>query len=407
MDAYMEQMPFFEKKDPTLTVSEVNKLVGGVVRAVPVLQNCWVVGEVSKPSIPTSGHCYLTLKDSSGEMKAVVWRSNLTPKMRGLLVQGNAVEAHGYVTVYEKGGYYQLNIDAVRPKGKGNIYEELEKLRRKLAEEGLFDEGKKRPLPRIPHTIGLVTSPSGAALHDIENTLRNRWPLAEVWLAPASVQGEFAPPEIISALLQLYELKPDVIILARGGGSAEDLWCFNDEALVRTVASSPVPIVTGVGHEVDTTLVDFASDVRAPTPTGAAVRVVPALEDIQYELGQMEQKLTWAVTGKLQMYWQSLDLLEKRLLNQSPETKIKNEKRALDQLTTRLRLAEENYLGQRKFALSGLEKRLLALNPENIMKRGYAFVRHGEKVISSAADLNAGDRISIRFTDGEKAAIVE
>ena len=406
MNEFMEQLPFFEEKTQTLTVSDVNRLVGGLVRSAPILQDCWVAGEVSKPSIPTSGHCYLTLKDSNAEMKAVVWRSNLTAKVRALLVQGNAVEAHGSITVYEKGGYYQLNIDSVRPKGKGNIYEELEKLRRKLAAEGLFDE-RKRPLPRIPRTIGLVTSPSGAALHDILNTLGNRWPLSEVWLSPASVQGESAPPEIISALLRLYDLKPDVIILARGGGSAEDLWCFNDEALVRTVAASPVPVITGVGHEVDTTLVDYAADVRAPTPTGAAVRAVPALEDIMYELGQMETKLDWAMDGKLQMCWQSIDLLEKRLLSQSPEMKIRNEKRALEQLTVRLRLAEANYLGQRKNALSGLEKRLMALNPENVMKRGYAFVRHGDKVVSSAADLNAGDRIDIRFADGEKSALVE
>ena len=403
----MEQFSLFETQEQIYTVSDVNKLVAGIIRNIPPLQDCWVAGEVSKVSIPVSGHCYFTLKDNTSEMRAVVWKGSLTAKIRGLLTQGNAIEAHGYVSVYERGGYYQLTIDDVRTKGRGNIYEELEKLRRKLAAEGLFDEDRKRPLPRIPRTIGLVTSPSGAALHDILNTLRGRWPLAEVWLSPALVQGETAPPEIISALLKLYELKPDVIILARGGGSAEDLWCFNDESLVRTVAASPVPVITGVGHEVDFTLVDYAADFRAPTPTGAAVKAVPSRDDVLAELGQIGQRLDWAMDNALNARWQSLDLLEKRLITQSPEMKIQNEKRALEQMVSRLELLQKNYFSFRREALSGLEKRLNALNPENVMKRGYAFVRHEDKIVTSAVDLETGDRINVRFIDGEKSAVIE
>lgn len=400
-------MNLFDQEEIVFTVSDINKLVAGVVRAVPDFQDCWVAGEVSKVSIPTSGHCYFTLKDNTSEMKAVVWKSSLNAKIRGLLTQGNAIEAHGYVNVYERGGYYQLTIDSVRPKGRGNIYEELEKLRKKLAAEGLFDEEKKRPLPRIPRTIGVVTSPSGAALQDILNTLRSRWPLAEVWLSPASVQGDGAPPEIIASLLRLYERKPDVIILARGGGSAEDLWCFNDEALVRTVAASPIPLITGVGHEVDFTLVDYASDYRAPTPTGAAVKAVPSREDVLAELRGYEQRLAWTMENILNQRWQSLDILEKRLMSQSPETKIQSEKRALDQLSAHLDLLRKNYFESRHAALDALEKRLLVLNPENIMKRGYAFVRRDEKIITSAADLTKGDQINIRFADGEKTAEIK
>ena len=403
----MEAFSLFEKQAPTFTVSEVNKRVANLVRSVPEFRECWVIGEVSRVSRPTSGHLYFSLQDGTSSLKAVVWKSNLTPKIRELLTEGSAVEAHGNLTVYEAGGYYQLNIDAVRPKGRGNIYEELEKLRRKLAAEGLFDEEKKRPLPRIPATIGVVTSPSGAALHDILNTLKSRWPLAEVWLSPASVQGEFAPPELISALLKLYERKPDVIILARGGGSAEDLWCFNDEALVRAVAASPVPVITGVGHEVDTTLVDYAADLRAPTPTGAAVRAVPAKEDILFELVQFQQKMDMNISSKIRQCWQSVDLIEKRLLARSPEDGIRNEKRALEQMDTRMRMAQLSYFDKKKNALNGLEKRLLALNPGNVMKRGYAFVRREDKVVTSAGDLQSGDRIDIRFYDGEKSAHVD
>ncbi len=403
----MEQISLFDEQTRIFSVYDINQIVSGLIENFPMLRDCWVAGEVSKVSIPTSGHCYFTLKDNNAEIRAVVWKSKLTQKIRSLLTQGSAIEAHGSIDVYERGGYYQLNIDSVRPKGRGNIYEELEKLRKKLAAEGLFDEERKRPLPRIPRTIGIVTSPSGAALHDILNTLKNRWPLTEVWLSPASVQGESAPPEIITALRKLYDLKPDVIILARGGGSAEDLWCFNDEALVRTVAESPVPVITGVGHEVDTTLVDYASDVRAPTPTGAAVRAVPALEDMVFELAQLEHRLDRAADSKLQQCWQSIDLLERHLLMQSPEAKITNEKRSLEQLAVRMQNAQTNYFSMRRNALDGLEKRLAALNPENVMKRGYAFVRHAEKVVTSANELNTGDRISIRFFDGERYAQVD
>ncbi len=403
----MEQQSFFNDQPRIFTVLDINRIVSAAVKASPLLQDCWVAGEVSKVSIPVSGHCYFTLKDTNAEMKAVVWKSRLTQKIRALLTQGTAVEAHGTIDVYEKGGTYQLNIDAVRPKGRGNIYEELEKLRKKLAAEGLFAEERKRPLPRIPRTIGVVTSPSGAALHDILNTLGNRWPLTEVWLSPASVQGEAAPPELIAALRKLYDLKPDVIILARGGGSAEDLWCFNDEALVRTVAESPVPVITGVGHEVDTTLVDYVSDVRAPTPTGAAVLAVPALEDVIFDLAQIEKRMDRAADSFIQQCWQALDLIDRRLSLQSPEVKIANEKRALDQLALRLKMAQTNYFTGRLSVLDGLEKRLLALNPENVMKRGYAFVRRDEKVITSAAELNTGDRIDIRFADGSKTAMID
>ena len=403
----MEEFTLFDEQPRIFTVLDINRFVSGLVKNTPFLQDCWVEGEVSKVSVPASGHCYFTLKDNNAEIRAVIWRSKLNGKIRELLTQGNAVEVHGAVDVYEKGGTYQLSIDAVRPKGRGNIYEELEKLRKKLAAEGLFDEARKRPLPRIPGTIGVVTSPSGAALHDILNTLKNRWPLTEVWLSPASVQGEAAPSEMIAALRKLYDLKPDVIILARGGGSAEDLWCFNDEMLVRTVAESPVPLITGVGHEVDTTLVDYASDVRAPTPTGAAVRAVPALEEIIFDLSQLESRLDKAADSRLQQLWLSVDLLEKRLTMQSPEAKIANEKRALDQLAARLQMAQANYFMRQKNALEGLEKRLSALNPENVMKRGYAFVRQEEKVVTSAAELDTGDRIRIRFFDGEKSAVVD
>ena len=198
-----------------------------------------------------------------------------------------------------------------------------------------------------------------------------------------------------------------MIILARGGGSAEDLWCFNDESLVRTVAASPVPVITGVGHEVDFTLVDYAADFRTPTPTGAAVKAVPSRDDVLAELGQIGQRLDWAMDNALNARWQSLDLLEKRLITQSPEMKIQNEKRALEQMVSRLELLQKNYFSFRREALSGLEKRLNALNPENVMKRGYAFVRHEDKIVTSAVDLETGDRINVRYIDGEKSAVIE
>jgi len=261
----------------TYTVSKLTFHIRKLLEENEVLQDVWVQGEISNLSRPASGHIYFTLKDASAALKCVMWKTSamrLNPSITlraGLsLRDGMAVEVHGKIGVYEPAGQYQLYADQIRPVGEGALYQEFMRLKALLEAEGLFDPDRKRNIPEIPHKIGIVTSTTGAALRDILNTLRRRLPLVEVLLAASPVQGTDAPPAIVKAIQSLHYQLPDVIILARGGGSIEDLWAFNDERVVRAVADSQIPIICGVGHETDFTLCDFAADLRAPTPTAAA-----------------------------------------------------------------------------------------------------------------------------------------
>ncbi|HAF62453.1 MAG TPA: exodeoxyribonuclease VII large subunit, partial [Anaerolineaceae bacterium] len=283
------------------TVSEVTGYIRLLFEENQDLQDIWVQGEVSNVSFPTSGHIYFTLKDESASLRCVIWKwtaqyLHIRPE------DGMAVDVHGKFGVYEKGGQYQFYGDAIRSQGEGKLFQEFLRLKNKLEAEGLFAEERKKEIPAFPHVLGVVTSPTGAALQDILNTLRNRFPLVEVLLSPTLVQGEGAAQAIVRAIhaLQVSPDKPDVIILARGGGSLEDLWSFNEEQVVRAVADSPIPIISGVGHETDFTLVDFASDLRAPTPTGAAVLAVPNLMDLQFTMQAMGLRLKKAVAQTLE-----------------------------------------------------------------------------------------------------------
>ncbi len=396
-----------QKEEKVYSVAEVNKRVKQSVETIPEFRSCWVAGEVSGYKTPTK-HCYFTLKDENQfELSAVIWRSRLNAEMLKLLANGAAIEAHGSLRVYEQGGEYQLDIDRIRPRGIGKFYEELERLKRKLYDEGLCSEERKRPLPKLPRTIGIVSSTSAAGFKDMLRVFRDQWPLAELIVSPATVQGAAAPASIIAALKKLYAVKPDVIILARGGGSMEDLWCFNDEQVARTLAASPVPTITGVGHEVDRTLVDEVSDHRSLTPTAAAGDAVPNRKEVLAELSRLEKDLNDAMDDLLHNKAQGLDMLTRQLDRESPENRVASESKSLEQMTARLDNAEKAYTTRWNDMLSAMTKRLELLDPANVMRRGYAFVQKGEDVITSANELNAGDRIAVRFYDGEKTALVE
>src|SRR5512144_1311890 len=251
------------------TVSKLTFFIRRLLEENETLQDVWVQGEISNLSRPASGHIYFTLKDSTAALKCVMWKTSAARLQMGLQ-DGMEVEVHGRIGVYEVSGQYQLYADQIRPVGEGALYQEFMRLKAMLEAEGLFAPERKRPIPMFPRTIGIVTSATGAALRDILNTLRRRLPLVQVFLAPSPVQGVEAPPALVKAIQSLNRLSPDVILLARGGGSIEDLWAFNDERVVRAVAGSSAPIICGVGHETDFTLCDFAADLRAPTPTAAA-----------------------------------------------------------------------------------------------------------------------------------------
>lgn len=401
----MEQAPLFLTH--SFSVSDVTLYLRQVFESDELLSNLWVQGEISNLSRPSSGHIYFTLKDSGAALRCVIWRTT-AQHLRVNLQNGLAVEAHGAVSLYERDGIYQLYIDSVRPAGAGWLYQEFLRLKERLEAEGLFDTERKRPLPALPNRIGIVTSPTGAALQDMLDTLRKRYPLARVILAPAAVQGDQAPAQLVRALKQLNRLAhPDVILLARGGGSLEDLWAFNDESVVRAVVASTAPVVSGVGHETDFTLVDFAADVRAPTPTGAAVVATPHVDDLKRGLLERLNRLDGDMENRLSSAQRGWSDLKTRLERLSPMHQIQNDRQRLDQLQERTRRALVSALRLQHTHLESLHKRMDSLSPLAVLKRGYAVVRNANgALVSSVRQVSAGDDVHIRMIDGSLDAHV-
>lgn len=385
----------------SLTVTQLSFYLRQLLESDEILRDVWVEGEISNLSRPASGHVYFSLKDSTASLRCVVWKSSVL-RIRTPLQNGLAIEAHGAISVYERDGNYQLYIDSVRPAGEGLLYQEFLRLKASLEEEGLFDEARKRPIPSMPRQIGIVTSSTGAALQDMLNTLRERYPLVKVTLAPTAVQGDGAPLEIVAALEKLNRLaKPDVILLARGGGSLEDLWAFNDERVVRAVAASAAPVITGVGHETDFTLADFAADKRAPTPTGAAVLATPEKTELFSALADICYRLENAVKDRAEVDRRMLLDLSSRLRRASPLWKIQNDQQRLDILTIRLQGAASHTLSLYQARLSGVLHHLQSLNPLSILERGYAVVSTSQgELVRKVRQVEVGESLQILFSDG-------
>jgi exodeoxyribonuclease VII large subunit len=396
----MNQLPLFQ---PLLwSVTDLTRYLRELLEGDELLQDVWVQGEVSNLSRPSSGHLYFTLKDSSATLRCVMWR-NTAMRQVSLPREGDAVQVHGSLNIYEAGGQYQLYADVIRLAGEGALYQEFLHLKARLEAEGLFDPSRKRPIPDWPHRIGVVTSPTGAALRDMLNTLRRRYPLAEVIIAPTQVQGAEAPAGIVAALDALNRLvSPDVILLARGGGSIEDLWAFNDERVARAIVASTAPVICGVGHETDFTIADFASDLRAPTPTAAAELATPDRADFQIAIGEAAQRLVRAIQANLNTLHWSLDALEGRLQQRSPRWVITRDRQQLDDLLHRAGLGLEHYLALRQVQSRGLEQRLAALSPIGILERGYAVVSHLDGTTVRRVDQVVPEEIlQVQVSDGE------
>lgn len=402
----MEQLGLFSAR--ILTVIEINRYLKALFESDEILRDVWVSGEISNLAQPSSGHMYFTLKDKSAALKCVIWKGSAM-KLRLNLQPGMAVEAHGAVGIYERDGQYQLYVDAIRLAGEGALYQEFLRCKAKLEAEGLFDESRKRSIPEQPQVIGVVTSSSGAALQDILNTLKLRFPLVRVVLAPSAVQGEQAPLEIVAAIEKLNRvIHPDVIILARGGGSLEDLMAFNNESVVRAVSSSQAPIISGVGHETDFTLADFAADWRAPTPTGAAVKAVPDIVDYETRLSLLAENLFVLTQAMVEDRRGTLTEFENRLARSSPRMQIHNNIQALDGLSARLSRSMEQYLLLKKTQDVNLAKRLVTLNPQSILDRGFAVVNDMEGgIIGSVQQVSYGKDIRVRVSDGAFCATVK
>lgn len=392
----------------SVSVTDLTRYLRRLLESDESLQDIWVIGEISNLSRPASGHIYFTLKDAGAALRCVVWKS-AAPRMRMALQNGFAVEVHGAISLYERDGSYQLYVDAARPAGEGLLFQEFLRLKARLEAEGLFEEARKRPIPARPRRIGIVTSPTGAALQDMLNTLARRYPLAEVVLAPAMVQGEEAPASLCAALEALNRyVHPDVIIIARGGGSLEDLWAFNDEWLVRAVAASLAPVISGVGHETDFTLCDFAADLRAPTPTGAAVAAVPEIEELLGELNLAYGQLAGAFENVLDGCRANLSTVQSRLEFASPLRRVQNEQQRVDMLALRGERAFQHRIELMRVHLRGAQSRLAALSPLAVLERGYAVVSDSQgRLVRSVDQVRPGQQVKVRLSDGHLTAEVQ
>lgn len=397
------QPSIFDLQTQFWTVAEITRHLKERIENDPDLQDCWVQGEVSNLSRPASGHIYFTIKDTSAQLRCVMWRTQAS-RQRVALLDGQQIEVHGSLTVYEAGGQYQLIADIVRIAGEGLLYQEFLRRKALLEAEGLFDIKRKRLLPARPARIGVITSPTGAALQDILNTISRRYPLAEIIISPTVVQGEDAPSSIQLAFKRLFQLlhPPEVIILARGGGSLEDLWAFNDTNVVRQVATSPIPVVTGVGHETDFTLADFASDLRAPTPTAAAELATPDQSDLRAYTEGLRLRLKKEFREQVQDHQQQFQYLRHQLERRSPQNQIQSGRMTVENLFHQIDQAIHYQADHKRNILLGLTSKLQAVNPLGILDRGYSLVMisgTGE-LVRSVHQVTSGDQLDVRVSDG-------
>lgn len=389
------------------TVTALNEYIKMKLETDEALMRVFIRGEISNFTNHKSGHFYFTVKDETSRIAAVMFRSSAS-KLAFIPENGMKVIVGGRVSAYVRDGQYQIYVDTLEPDGVGALYIAYEQLKAKLGAEGLFDEAKKKPLPRYPMRIGVITSPTGAAIRDIINILGRRFPIAEVVLYPSLVQGESAAPQLIEGLRYFNEKKNvNVIIIGRGGGSLEDLWAFNSEALVREVTASELPVISAVGHEIDFTLCDFAADRRAPTPSAAAELAVPERYELKRKLGNVTARLELLEGKKLELLRSTLERMRKSRALTDPRNFIDDKRMALGIAEDKLYNRITFLLERKKSALAGKTAKLDAMNPLSVLSRGYgaAFAPDGT-VIRSAAQVEKGSDISLMLSDGTVRATV-
>ena len=393
---------------PVLTVSALTLLVKEVVEGTFPL--VWVSGEISNFSRPTSGHCYLTLKDDESQLRAVIWRTTAA-NVRCDLHDGLEVICRGHLDVYAARGTYQLVIEEIHPKGLGALEQALRKLREKLAREGLFDAARKRRLPAFPRRIAFVTSPTGAAVRDFLQVVRRRWRGVDVLIVPVKVQGIGAADEIARAIAAVNRLAHpiDVLVVGRGGGSLEDLWAFNEEAVVRAIHASRIPVVSAVGHEIDVTLADLVADLRALTPSEAAERIVPAIDEVLAGLKNQHKRLAAALRGRVGDARSRLDGLASRRVLRKPFDRLLDLSRQLDGWDSRASRAMWNRLLRAQQQAAALAGRVDSLSPLGVLARGYSLTTRAadDGVIEDATTLAPGDQIKTRFARGTAISRIE
>lgn len=383
-----------------LTVSQVNGYLKSLLDSDEILTDVSVSGEISNFKHHSSGHMYFSLKDKDSTISAAMFRGN-NRLLKFMPENGMNVIARGRVSVYPTAGTYQLYVEQLSPDGEGALFAAFAKLKAKLEAEGLFDESRKRPIPRFPKSVGVVTSPTGAAVRDILSVLGRRYPCAEVVFAPVLVQGAEAAPTIVRAINEMNAKNAcDVMIVGRGGGSVEDLWCFNDEQLARTIADSKIPVISAVGHETDFTLCDFAADLRAPTPSVGAELAVPDRDKLIKIINSCSMSIDNAVKNKLEQAKLSLMAIKSQPWIKSPMGAVDICSQRLDALTTAINNAYESILLKNQARLGAVTASIEALSPISVMMRGYSVAYKENAVIRSVSDINSGDNIEVRLQDG-------
>lgn len=385
------------------SISELNEYLRDLLENDRLLQNIWLRGEISDfKYYQKSGHMYFTLKDEEASISCVMFKG----RARGLdFVPDNGMKvlARGYVSVFEKYGRYQFYVEEMEPDGLGRLFLQLTQLKEKLEKEGLFDPSRKRPLPAVVNRLGVVTSADGAALRDIVRVVRQRHPGCDIILAPASVQGAEAPAEIVAGIEALNHWGGvQVIIVGRGGGSFEDLWAFNTEEVVRAIASSLIPVISAVGHEVDFSLSDLAADVRAATPTQAAQLAVPDIAAVTRGLKELTEAMCRSMERKCNMKWAELDYLRERRIFREPLYLVESRKRDINQLLDKIRYRMESQFTAKENQLRQAGGRLEALSPLKVLERGFAVVRSEDgQIVKDAAQVQVGDTLSVVLNKGE------
>jgi exodeoxyribonuclease VII large subunit len=381
----------------TLTVSQLNRHVRRWLEEDIGLVS--VQGEVSNLSKPASGHCYFSLKDTGAQLRCVFFKNRHTATSKQILQHGQQLILRGLLSVYEARGDYQLIVESVEAAGEGDLYRKYEELKIKLATLGLFDPARKKTWPAYPNTIGLITSPTGAAIRDVLTTLARRFPLANVRVYPSDVQGKQAAPQLVQAVKQAnLDGCCDVLLLVRGGGSLEDLWSFNDEALAYAIAECTIPIISGVGHETDFTIADFVADHRAATPTAAAETVTPDQEQLREHCARLSQRLRIAIIRLLEQQHQHLTHASKHL--RAPKYLLQSHSQTLDYLTKQLHTLLPRRIDEKKQALQQLSLTLNALSPLATLNRGYAIAKQGTHVLRRSQDAAIGSNVSIQLAEG-------
>jgi exodeoxyribonuclease VII large subunit len=382
------------------SVSEVSQLIQGVLKSDPELTDINIIGEVSGHSQPASGHSYFSLRDREASLRCVMFRYG---RGHQFLEDGALVICEGSAGVYAPRGDLQIIVTSAEPAGVGEQQTQLEELRRKLSAEGLFDPSRKRPIPQFPERIAVITSEQGAVWHDIANIARRRYPLLELLLVPSAVQGGAAPVDIIEAFAELHAYAEtehvDAVIVGRGGGSAEDLMPYNDEMLARTIFASRIPVISAVGHETDFTIADDVADLRAPTPSAAAELVSPDISGLAVETSDFVQRLMRALSGRVTLVRQRLDLTHDRLVENAPQTQTYRER--VESMRERAGEAWERYTARQREAMKRVEAELRALSPLNILDRGYVIARSGDgRVVTRAKNVKSAEKLKLTFADG-------